>query len=152
MIYFCPHHLAHGAGKLRAWATTIKVDREPFSGPRVFGNTRWRKDWVKSHRTIEPGVLPPVMWPTRLAMPTQDHEKERRSKWRIVTLLLRGIHGAVSNTKSRTYTSRCGKLTIRNGQHHIQMNNYEGCTQTLIVSNIAQNGRIGAITFSERQT
>ncbi len=26
---------------------TIKADLEPISGPRVFGQARWRKDWVK---------------------------------------------------------------------------------------------------------
>ncbi len=34
-------------GQLKTWATTIKADLEPFSGPRVFGHARWRKDWVK---------------------------------------------------------------------------------------------------------
>ncbi len=34
-------------GQLKAWATTIKADLEPLSGPRVFGHARWRKDWVK---------------------------------------------------------------------------------------------------------
>ncbi len=34
-------------GQLKTWATTIKADLEPLSGPRVFGHARWRKDWVK---------------------------------------------------------------------------------------------------------
>ncbi len=34
-------------GQLKTWATTIKTDLEPISGPRVFGHARWRKDWVK---------------------------------------------------------------------------------------------------------
>ncbi len=34
-------------GQLTTWATTIKDDLEPLSGPRVFGRARWRKDWVK---------------------------------------------------------------------------------------------------------
>ncbi len=34
-------------GQLKTWATTIKADQEPISGPRVFGHARWRKDWVK---------------------------------------------------------------------------------------------------------
>ncbi len=34
-------------GQLKIWATTIKADLEPLSGPRVFGHARWRKDWVK---------------------------------------------------------------------------------------------------------
>ncbi len=34
-------------GQLKTWATTIKADLEPISGPRVFGHARWRKDWVK---------------------------------------------------------------------------------------------------------
>ncbi len=34
-------------GQLKTWATTIKADLEPPSGPRVFGHARWRKDWVK---------------------------------------------------------------------------------------------------------
>ncbi len=33
-------------GQLKTWATTIKADLEPISGPRVFGHERWRKDWV----------------------------------------------------------------------------------------------------------
>ncbi len=33
--------------QLKTWATTIKADLEPISGPRVFGHARWRKDWVK---------------------------------------------------------------------------------------------------------
>ncbi len=32
---------------MKTWATTIKADLEPISGPRVFGHVRWRKDWVK---------------------------------------------------------------------------------------------------------
>ncbi len=28
------------------WATTIKADLEPISGPRLFGYARRRKDWV----------------------------------------------------------------------------------------------------------
>ncbi len=34
-------------GQLKTWATTIKADLEPISGPRDFGYARWRKDWVK---------------------------------------------------------------------------------------------------------
>ncbi len=34
-------------GQLKTWATTIKTDLEPISGPRVFGHARRRKDWVK---------------------------------------------------------------------------------------------------------
>ncbi len=34
-------------GQLKTWATTIKADLEPISGPRVFGHARWRKGWVK---------------------------------------------------------------------------------------------------------
>ncbi len=41
-------------GQLKTWATTIKADLEPLSGPQVFGHARWRKDWVNSHRTAEP--------------------------------------------------------------------------------------------------
>ncbi len=33
--------------QLKTWATTIKADLEPISGPRVFGHARWRKGWVK---------------------------------------------------------------------------------------------------------
>ncbi len=33
--------------QLKTWATTIKADVDLLSGPRVFGHTRWRKDWVK---------------------------------------------------------------------------------------------------------
>ncbi len=42
----CFHRRA-GGQKLKTWATTIKADLEPISGPRVFGQARWRKDWVK---------------------------------------------------------------------------------------------------------
>ncbi len=34
-------------GQLKTWATTIKADLRPLSGPEVFGHARWRKDWVK---------------------------------------------------------------------------------------------------------
>ncbi len=34
-------------GQLETWATTMKADLEPLSGPLVFGHARWRKDWVK---------------------------------------------------------------------------------------------------------
>ncbi len=34
-------------GQLKTWATTIKADLEPISGPRVFGHARWKKDCVK---------------------------------------------------------------------------------------------------------
>ncbi len=34
-------------GQLETWATAIKADLEPISGPRVFGHTRRRKAWVK---------------------------------------------------------------------------------------------------------
>ncbi len=33
-------------GQVKTWATTIKADLEPISGPRVFGHAGWRKDWV----------------------------------------------------------------------------------------------------------
>ncbi len=29
------------------WATSIKADLEPLSGPRISGFVRWREDWVK---------------------------------------------------------------------------------------------------------
>ncbi len=34
-------------GQLKTWATTMKADLKPLSGPRVFDYARWRKDWVK---------------------------------------------------------------------------------------------------------
>ncbi len=34
-------------GQLKTWATMIKADLEPISGPRAFGHTQWSKDWVK---------------------------------------------------------------------------------------------------------
>ncbi len=34
-------------GQLKTWGTTIKADREPISGPRLFSHARWRQDWVK---------------------------------------------------------------------------------------------------------
>ncbi len=39
-------------GQLKTWATTIKADLEPISGPRVFGHARWRKDWVNASSTL----------------------------------------------------------------------------------------------------
>ncbi len=45
-IYDC-NRLARGADELKTWATMIKADLEPLSGPRVFGHARWRKDSVK---------------------------------------------------------------------------------------------------------
>ncbi len=46
-------------GQLKTWATTLKEGVEPLSGPRVYGYTRWRKDWVnvssglaKDHRVL----------------------------------------------------------------------------------------------------
>ncbi len=34
-------------GQLKTWATTIKANLKPISGPRVFGHARWTQDWVK---------------------------------------------------------------------------------------------------------
>ncbi len=34
-------------GQLKTWATTIRADLEPISGPRVFGHARWRQEWLK---------------------------------------------------------------------------------------------------------
>ncbi len=31
------------------WAFTIKANLEPLSGPRVFDNARWRKNWVTTY-------------------------------------------------------------------------------------------------------
>ncbi len=44
-----PHRMwrRRAGGQLKTWATTIKTDLEPHSGPRIFGHARWRKDWVK---------------------------------------------------------------------------------------------------------
>ncbi len=43
-----PRTLRRRTGRqLKTWATTIKADLEPISGPRVFGHARWRKGWVK---------------------------------------------------------------------------------------------------------
>ncbi len=39
-------------GQLKTWATTIKADLEPISGPRVFGHAQWRKDWVKKYSEL----------------------------------------------------------------------------------------------------
>ncbi len=33
--------------ELKTWATMVKADVEPISGPRCFGHEQWRKDWVK---------------------------------------------------------------------------------------------------------
>ncbi len=51
----------------KTWATSLRADLEPLSGPRVFGYARWRKDWVKvslvsSHGTVKPGMLLPETW------------------------------------------------------------------------------------------
>ncbi len=45
-------------GQLKAFATTIKADLEPISGPRIFGHARWRKEWVNVSRAAKPGVPP----------------------------------------------------------------------------------------------
>ncbi len=42
-------------GQLKPWATTIKADLEPISGPRVFGHARWRKDWGKVSSKVAQG-------------------------------------------------------------------------------------------------
>ncbi len=34
-------------GQMKTWETTIKVNLEPLSGLRVFGNARWGKDWIE---------------------------------------------------------------------------------------------------------
>ncbi len=44
-------------GQLKTWATTIKADLEPISGPRVLGHARWRKDWVKGSRELAQDCL-----------------------------------------------------------------------------------------------
>ncbi len=31
------------------------ADQEPFTGPRVFGHARWRKDWVKVSSELAQG-------------------------------------------------------------------------------------------------
>ncbi len=61
-------------GQLKTWATTIKADLEPLSGPRVFGHARWRKDWVKVSSELaqdcqKPGVPPSETWSTQLVIP-----------------------------------------------------------------------------------
>ncbi len=38
--------------QLKTWATTIKADLEPLSGPGVFGHAHWRKDWVKVSKEL----------------------------------------------------------------------------------------------------
>ncbi len=40
-------------GQLKTWATTIKAELGPISGPRVFGHARWRKDRVKLSSGLE---------------------------------------------------------------------------------------------------
>ncbi len=39
--------LRRAGDQLKTWATTIKADLEPITGPRVFVYARWRKDCVK---------------------------------------------------------------------------------------------------------
>ncbi len=55
-------------GQLKTWATTIKADLEPISGPKVFGHARWRQDWVKVSSELaqdrRAGVLPFETWST----------------------------------------------------------------------------------------
>ncbi len=54
-----PPHTWHrrAGGQLKTWATTIKVDLELLSGPRVFGHARWRKDGVKVFSELTQGRL-----------------------------------------------------------------------------------------------
>ncbi len=40
---------------LKIWATTIKAELEPISGPRVFGHARRRKDWVEVSSELAQG-------------------------------------------------------------------------------------------------
>ncbi len=42
-------------GQLKTWATTIKADLEPISGPRVFGHAQWRMDLVKVSSELAQG-------------------------------------------------------------------------------------------------
>ncbi len=44
MSYFAPTQPRAG-GRLKTWATTIKADLGPLSGPRVLSHARWRQDW-----------------------------------------------------------------------------------------------------------
>ncbi len=39
-------------GQRETWATTIKADLKPLSGPRVSGHARWRKDWAKMSKEL----------------------------------------------------------------------------------------------------
>lgn len=34
-------------GQLKTWATTLKEDLEPISGPNVVGLRRWKRDWAE---------------------------------------------------------------------------------------------------------
>ncbi len=39
---------SRAGGQLKTWATAIKADLEPISGPRILGHARRRKAWVKA--------------------------------------------------------------------------------------------------------
>ncbi len=59
-------------------AARLKKDLEPLPGPQVFGYTRWRGDWVKSHKTVVYELPQLGKLRTRLVMsvPTECHDKE----------------------------------------------------------------------------
>ncbi len=58
-------------GQLKTWAGL-----EPLFAPRVFGESRWRKDWViVSSESSE-------TWSTQLVMPTQPAPSECRHKYK----------------------------------------------------------------------
>ncbi len=67
-------------GQLKMWATTIKADLEPISGPRVFGYARWRKDWVKVSSELAHDRRAWSARSTQFVMPAQPAPAEWRHK------------------------------------------------------------------------
>ncbi len=98
-------------GQLKAWTMTIKADLKPLSGLRVFGYTRWRKNWAKVfmslHWTVEPGVPLSETWSAQLVMPAQPAPFEYRHKHKLVRLpcsINRVLHSRLSQ-QSRCHLS-----------------------------------------------
>ncbi len=81
-------------GRLETWATTLKADMEPLSGPWVFGYAQWRKNWVKVSSvlarawgasirdmicsfgdagSIRPGWMPPQVQVSRYTLISASH-------------------------------------------------------------------------------
>ncbi len=59
-------------------ATRFKEDLEPLPGPQVFGYTRWRGDWVKSHKAVvhELPQLGKLRFQSVMFAPTECRKRE----------------------------------------------------------------------------